>query len=114
MMFESNSASDITAAVQFNVIETAKGDCKVHLFDESKTLASSKLYSLVNKNTFFDAQNAGNCIYKLFNLNIFCTCGCATFKYSLEITSTIISIVIIKSITPKIKLGYTSFLCAPS
>lgn len=55
MMFESNSASDITAAVQFNVIETVKGDCKVHLFDESKTLASSKLYSLVNKNTFFDA-----------------------------------------------------------
>jgi len=86
MMFESNSASDTTAAVQFSVIETVKGHCKVHLFDESKTLVSSKLYSLVNKNTFFYAQNAGNCISKLLNLNIFCTCGCATFKYSLEIT----------------------------
>jgi len=85
-MLELKSASDITAAVQFNVIEIVQGDFKVHLFDESKTLASSKLYSLVNKNTFFDAQNAGNCISKLLNLNIFCTCGCATFKYCLEIT----------------------------
>lgn len=37
MMLELKSASDITAAVQFNVIEIVQGDFKVHLFDESKT-----------------------------------------------------------------------------